>query len=57
VANVLPTFDFSKIPLGRVGEPEEIAEGVAFLLSDKASYVSGANLRISGGRGPGNFIG
>ena len=24
--DVLPTFDFSKIPLGRVGEPEEIAE-------------------------------
>jgi NAD(P)-dependent dehydrogenase (short-subunit alcohol dehydrogenase family) len=33
------------------------AEGVAFLLSDKASYVSGANLRMSGGRAPGNFIG
>lgn len=57
VADVIPTFDFSKIPLGRVGEPEEIAEGVAFLLSDKASYVSGANLRMAGGRTPGNFIG
>ncbi|MEQ9123854.1 MAG: SDR family oxidoreductase, partial [Alphaproteobacteria bacterium] len=38
------------IPLGRVGEAEEIAQGVVWLLSDKASYVAGANLRISGGR-------
>jgi len=38
------------IPLGRVGEAEEIAQGIVWLLSDKASYVAGANLRISGGR-------
>jgi len=45
------------LPLGRIGEPEEIAEGVAWLLSDKASYVSGANIRIAGGRPPGTFLG
>jgi NAD(P)-dependent dehydrogenase (short-subunit alcohol dehydrogenase family) len=57
VKDVVPTFDFSKIPLGRIGAPKEIAEGVCFLLGDKGSYVSGANLRIAGGRAPGNFLG
>lgn len=38
------------IPMGRVGEPEEIAEAIAWLLSDAASYVAGANLRVAGGR-------
>jgi NAD(P)-dependent dehydrogenase (short-subunit alcohol dehydrogenase family) len=38
------------IPIGRVGEAEEIAEGIVWLMSEKASYVAGANLRIGGGR-------
>ena len=38
------------IPLGRVGEPEEIAEAVAWLVSDKAAYTAGANIRVAGGR-------
>ncbi|MFA6267214.1 MAG: SDR family oxidoreductase [Pseudolabrys sp.] len=38
------------IPNGRVGSPDEVADGVMFLLSDKASYITGSNLRISGGR-------
>ncbi|PPK67934.1 SDR family oxidoreductase [Actinokineospora auranticolor] len=39
----------ARIPLGRPGEPEEIAEGVAWLLSPAASFVTGAILPISGG--------
>ncbi|EMA46847.1 3-oxoacyl-(acyl-carrier-protein) reductase [Halococcus morrhuae DSM 1307] len=36
-------------PLGRLGHPEDIADGVLFLASDKAEYVTGTVLRISGG--------
>jgi NAD(P)-dependent dehydrogenase (short-subunit alcohol dehydrogenase family) len=38
------------IPMGRPGTGDEVAQPVLFLLSDKASYVSGAILRIAGGR-------
>lgn len=38
------------IPIGRVGEADEIAEGIVWLMSDAAAYVAGANLRIAGGR-------
>jgi NAD(P)-dependent dehydrogenase (short-subunit alcohol dehydrogenase family) len=36
-------------PLGRPGEPEEIANAVAWLMSDEASWTSGAVLRVAGG--------
>jgi NAD(P)-dependent dehydrogenase (short-subunit alcohol dehydrogenase family) len=36
-------------PLGRRGRPEEIGEAVAFLLSDKASFITGATLTADGG--------
>ncbi|MFI0464471.1 SDR family NAD(P)-dependent oxidoreductase [Saccharopolyspora sp. 5N102] len=36
-------------PIGRVSKPEEIAAFVAFLLSDEASFITGANLSIDGG--------
>jgi len=38
-----------RIPLKRLGTPDEVAEGVAFLLSNSASYITGTVLRINGG--------
>jgi len=38
------------IPLGRVGQPEEIAATVAFLLSDGGGYMNGSTLQIDGGK-------
>ena len=40
----------SRTPLGRVGTPREIADIVAFLCSDKASYVTGETIYADGGR-------
>jgi len=39
----------TKVPLGRLGKPEEIANAYAFLASDEASYINGAVLEVSGG--------
>ena len=38
-----------KIPLGRLGSPEEIAHAVAFLAGPDAAYITGANLHVNGG--------
>jgi 3-oxoacyl-[acyl-carrier protein] reductase len=37
------------IPMGRYGEPEEFARAAAFLVSDAASYITGATLQVDGG--------
>jgi NAD(P)-dependent dehydrogenase (short-subunit alcohol dehydrogenase family) len=56
--NVLPGFIDSlpetedrraRIPMGRYGHAAEVAETVAFLVSDKASYITGQNIRVDGG--------
>jgi 3-oxoacyl-[acyl-carrier protein] reductase len=38
-----------RVPLGRLGKPEEIASAFAFLASDEASYINGAVIEVSGG--------
>lgn len=56
--NVLPGFIDSlpetgerrdRIPMGRYGRVEEVSELVAFLASDKSSYITGQNIRVDGG--------
>ena len=54
VRNDEKTIDFYKelgarIPLGREGLPQDIGNAVAFMASDKASYITGISLRIDGG--------
>ncbi len=39
----------AKIPMGRFGKPREVADAVAFLLSDHASYITGETLKVNGG--------
>jgi 3-oxoacyl-[acyl-carrier protein] reductase len=37
------------IPMNRFGKPEEVAEIVGFLASDKAAYITGAVINVNGG--------
>jgi 3-oxoacyl-[acyl-carrier protein] reductase len=39
----------AQIPLGRIGQPEDVAEVVAFLASDKAAYITGQVIHVNGG--------
>jgi len=39
----------ARIPLGRFGDPKEVAEAIAFLLSDHAGYITGETLKVNGG--------
>ncbi|KKX73516.1 SDR family oxidoreductase, partial [Vibrio parahaemolyticus] len=39
----------SKTPLGRMGSVQDIANGVAFLVSDKSAFITGQVLKIDGG--------
>jgi NAD(P)-dependent dehydrogenase (short-subunit alcohol dehydrogenase family) len=37
------------IPIGRIGQPREVADAVVFLASDRASYINGASILVDGG--------
>ena len=39
----------NQIPLGRLGEPEEVAKLICFLVSDDANYITGQVININGG--------
>ena len=39
-----------RIPVGRLGQPEEIARGIVFLAADEAGYITGSTLSINGGQ-------
>ena len=39
----------AKMPIGRMGQPEDIAAGILYLASDESSFVTGAELVIDGG--------
>jgi NAD(P)-dependent dehydrogenase (short-subunit alcohol dehydrogenase family) len=40
----------STIALKRFGEPEEISDAIAFLASDKSSFITGASIEVTGGQ-------
>ena len=42
-------------PLGRVGEPDDIANAAMFLASDEAAWITGTVLRVDGGLLAGNY--
>jgi NAD(P)-dependent dehydrogenase (short-subunit alcohol dehydrogenase family) len=43
------TQGLAHYPFGRVCQPEDVADVVRYLVSDKASYVSGVRIRVDGG--------
>ena len=48
-------YGFERVPLQRIGEPEEIAAASLFLCSDEASYICGAELAVDGGWAAGYY--
>ncbi|OWW20911.1 acetoacetyl-CoA reductase [Noviherbaspirillum denitrificans] len=49
-ADVLESKIIPQIPMGRLGKPEEVAGLVAYLASDEAAFLTGANIAINGGQ-------
>jgi NAD(P)-dependent dehydrogenase (short-subunit alcohol dehydrogenase family) len=50
-AEFLQTLADAEVPLGRFGTPDEVSGIVAFLLSDRATYITGASIDVAGGMG------
>jgi acetoacetyl-CoA reductase len=48
-ANVLDQI-IARIPVGRLGKPEEIARAVLFLIADESGFITGSTLTINGGQ-------
>jgi acetoacetyl-CoA reductase len=48
--NILDSKILPQVPMGRLGKPEEVAGLVAYLASDEAAFVTGANMAINGGQ-------
>jgi acetoacetyl-CoA reductase len=48
-ADILAAKILHQIPIGRLGQPDEVSALVAYLVSEKAGFVTGANLAINGG--------
>jgi 3-oxoacyl-[acyl-carrier protein] reductase len=42
-------YKTERVPIGHIGEPEDVAEAVAFLVSDNAKYTVGSLLPVDGG--------
>jgi acetoacetyl-CoA reductase len=49
-ADVMQNAILPQIPVGRLGQPEEIARAVAFLAADEAGFITGSTLSINGGQ-------
>jgi acetoacetyl-CoA reductase len=50
LAEVLEKSILPLIPVGRLGEPEEIARCVVFLVADEAGFITGSTLAVNGGQ-------
>ncbi len=49
VSSTIRPIAISVVPMGRIGQPDEIADAVVWLLSDEARYVTGHTLPVDGG--------
>ena len=47
---IMETKILPQIPIGRLGEPDEVAALVTYLASEEAAFVTGANIAINGGQ-------